>query len=487
MGKQKKLITKIANNKVIQYLFSSYATYIIQFINSLFIAISLGPYYLGVWGFISLILQYIGQLNFGITNSTNTIVAIHRNKNRYAGLVLGTSVSMLTGLSLLLVFALLLSEFFNFDLGEKYSFSEYSIAVVIIGIMGYFRHLFNIIFRLYGRIYELALSKLLVPLSMSIAIFIFKGEELIWALLGANALSFIFLLAMFVICNPIKFKPVINFKLIKSIQIKGWYLFLYNASFYLIILSTKSFISAHCEVKEFGYFTFAFSLANAILLLFNSLSFLIYPKMLNRMAKFENAHNHTFLKNLRDSYMTSCHFIVQIALFAFPIFIYFFPIYINSITSFGLISLTIVLSSNSFGYQALLIAKGKEKLLSKIALLALFTNLILLFVLTETLHLPFSYIIFSTMITYLLYIFFISKAGRKVLKLRTNFRSVFMDVYPIRIILPFLVSILIILNSYSNLFFIITIILFILLNMKHLISLKKIFRNLINNPEITDI
>lgn len=40
------LIRKSLSNPAILYIISRYGTYIIQFINSLFIAIYLGPYYL---------------------------------------------------------------------------------------------------------------------------------------------------------------------------------------------------------------------------------------------------------------------------------------------------------------------------------------------------------------------------------------------------------------------------------------------------------
>jgi len=60
----KNIINKIRNNNAILYIFSRYISYVFQFINSLIIAVQLGPYYLGIWGIFSIALQYINLINF---------------------------------------------------------------------------------------------------------------------------------------------------------------------------------------------------------------------------------------------------------------------------------------------------------------------------------------------------------------------------------------------------------------------------------------
>ena len=81
MEKLIKVVQTVAKNKVVLFLFSRYATYFIHFINSLFIAVYLGPYYLGIWGFISLIIQYVNQINFGIAHSVTAIISVHKKKD----------------------------------------------------------------------------------------------------------------------------------------------------------------------------------------------------------------------------------------------------------------------------------------------------------------------------------------------------------------------------------------------------------------------
>jgi O-antigen/teichoic acid export membrane protein len=93
------LTKKAFINPAIFYVISRYATYIIQFVNSLFIAVYLGPYYLGIWGFINLVLGYLAQINFGIPHSVNIIVSVNKEKEEYAQKVIGNGLTMILGLS----------------------------------------------------------------------------------------------------------------------------------------------------------------------------------------------------------------------------------------------------------------------------------------------------------------------------------------------------------------------------------------------------
>ncbi len=264
------ILKNALENKVLLYVFSRYATYFIQFINSMFIAVYLGPYYLGIWGFITLIIQYLNQINLGISHSVNAIISINKNKEWYVQKVIGNSITMLFGLSILIILFFILNTIFNFNIGAKYNFSDYAFMVTIIGIFAYFNSLFSNIFRVYGRIFEIAVNQSAFPILMLITVFMFKQENLLRALVWANLIAFLLSLVLYIVMTPVKIKPLIIYRLIKTIQIKGWHLFIYNTSFYLIVISTKSFVSGYYSVEEFGYFTFSFALANVMLLLMQS-------------------------------------------------------------------------------------------------------------------------------------------------------------------------------------------------------------------------
>src|SRR5690606_16759833 len=158
-----------------------------------------------------------------------------------------------------------------------------------------------------------------------ITIFIFNNHNLLWALVICNLISFLSALILFIVKSPIRLHFVFDLRLFKTIQNKGWYLFLYNTSFYLIIISTRTFISGNYTVKEFGYFTFAYSLSNAILLLLPSFSFLIFPKLINRMAYANNDKNAELLNQVRGLYVATSHLLIHIAILFYPLFIILFP------------------------------------------------------------------------------------------------------------------------------------------------------------------
>jgi O-antigen/teichoic acid export membrane protein len=478
--------SKILKNKVIGYVLSRYLTYAIQFINSLFIAVYLGPYYLGILGFISLIIQYIDQFNLGIAHSENAIISVHKNRTWYVQKVVGSSIAMFLGLSFIIVLLFVINELFNFNIGNKYGFSKYCLFVVAIGILGYLNSSISTVFRVYGKLFEIAFSQTLLPVLMLLSIVFFRGEQLLWALVICNLLSSIISFILFYSKSPVKIKPLFINRLFKYIQIKGWYLFIYNTSFYLIIISTRSFISGYYSVVEFGYFTFAYTMANVGLLLLESLSFIIYPKLLNRFASTSPNRIVSLLDMLRNGYITTSHLLIYIVIFLFPLFLYFFPQYEPSKFAFYLIALTLVLYTNSFGYSGLLIAKENERALSRLTLLCLLINLITTFILINIIRVSFSYVIMATMVSYLFFILGVVYLGRKQLNLKNNIPSLMQDVFPLQLLIPFLLSLCLIFFQASNIYFIIPLAVFVCSNIKTIINLKQIGK-IIMNPRFIDI
>ncbi|WP_291857683.1 oligosaccharide flippase family protein [Marinilabilia sp.] len=481
------VLRKALKNKVLHYMFSRYATYFIQFINSLFIAVFLGPYYLGIWGFITLIIQYLNQINLGIAHSVNAIVSIHKNKEEYVKKIIGTSFTMLIILSLFLVLFFAINKLLNWNLGTKYNFSTYAVPVVVIGILANFNTLFSSIFRIYGRIIEVALNQSSVPVFMLVAILLFKGKDLLWALVGANFLAFFLSFILYLIRTPVKIKFLFIPRLIKVIQIKGWHLFVYNSSFYLIIISTKTLVSNYFSVDEFGYFTFAFALSNTVLLLLQAISFLIYPKLLNRFAHSSNKTVSEILNSVRDTYISVSHGLIHFAIMMFPFFLFFFPKYQNTANTFHVIALAIVLHTNSFGYQGLLIAKRKEQRLGLLALFALILNIIIAYFLIEFVKVRYYQVIYSVLFSYIVFVFLVSYYGRKSINSSLRLNRIMKDAFPVRIFFPFILSLGVSFLEIENYWKVLPFMVFMGLNasrMPHLLSLVK---KIINNPKFINV
>ena len=487
MGGIGNLLKKGITNPAIIYLVSRYGTYIIQFINSLFIAVYLGPYYLGIWGFINLVIGYIGQLNLGISHSVNVIISIQKQEEDYVRKIIGNGISMVLCLSIVFVMFFMLNKIGILQIGNNYNFSNYIFPIAIIAVLTHINALFSNIFRVYGKIHAIAINQSLYPVIVLFVIPFFRGERLLWAMLITNSVAFVISFVLFLVQTPVNIKPLFEWKVFKFIQVKGWHLFIYNTSFYLILLTTKSFISSNYTVSEFGYFTFSYSLANVVLLLLNSISFLIFPKMLNRFATSSNEQIAKILTGLRSAYISLSHLLIHFVIMVFPLFLLFFPDYSESSSVFKVTALTIVLYTNSFGYQGVLMAKGKEKLIGLIAFGALILNIILSAILVHIVNVSFHFVILSTLITYLIYVTVIGKFGKNILDISSNILSTIKDIYPRRMMIPFILSLLFVLLETPEWFLMAPFVLYLILNYKDIIVVKKMIFNVINNPNFINI
>lgn len=481
------LTNKLLTNKIFHYIGSRYLTYFIQFINSLFIAVHLGPYYLGIWGFITLVIQYLNQINLGIANSVNAIIAIHKNKEWYVKKVIGTSLTMMAGLSLIIILFFIVYNLFNLNIGSKYNFSTYAPVIAVIGILAYFNTLFSNIFRVYGRVMEIAINQSAFPVLMLITVLIFRGKNLLLALVVANLFAFLLSFFLYIYRTPVQLKPLFINRLIKSIQIKGWHLFIYSTSFYFIFISTRSFVSAFYQVSEFGYFTFAYALANSIQLFLQSFSFLVFPKIINHFSKAKNESAVELLTFIKNTYTFASHLLIHIAIIAFPIFLLLFPQYEQTEITFKLIVLSIVLYANSFGYSSLLIAKNKEKKLGHISFIALTTNILFIFLLINVFHVTFEFVALATLFANFSFAFGVAFIGRKELMLKNSLSLIILDIFPIGLLIPYSTTLIFVLSNLSNSYCFIPLLLFVGFNKKYIIESFKLIKKIVNNQNLINI
>ena len=487
MNRIKDISKKVLTNPAIIYVGSRYATYAIQFINSLFIAIYLGPFYLGIWGFIQLVTQYISQINFGIPHAVNVLVAIDKYKEEYTRKVIGSGILMLVFLSFLLVLFFVIGDLFNINIGTRYDFQQYIIAVCIIGVINYFNVFFSNIFRIYGKVLTIAITQSLFPVLMLTVIFVFKGESLLLAMVWVNVLSLVISFFIYVLTRPVSLKPAFDWGVVRKIQITGWHLFIYNSCFVIILLSTRTFISVYYEVEEFGFFTFSFSLAQTVLLFLQALAFLITPKLIHRFANLNNDHSYRILKTICNAYITVAHGLVYVIILLFPSFLYFFPKYNSVFPTFALIVLSIALHTSAFGYGSLLLARRQEKLMGRISLLALVVNILLALLLILVLQVTYEYVIIATMVSYFILVILIGIYGQKELSLHASIRVFTADVIPLRIMLPFLVCMVLIMLQGTQILFIIPLMLYAILNYKSILQIKDIAKRVLIDKRFLNI
>lgn len=473
-------VTSILKNKVIFYLASRYITFAVQFITSLVIAAELGPYYMGIWGFILLLLQYFQQFHLGIANSFNVLFVHHKDNVQECNNYIANSLMLISYLALLVVAFYLFYILFGICSFEKFHADKYVVWICLIAILQYFVQFFVNLFRVKNQLNRVTFCQSIIIFLNFVCIFFFSGEDLIkWLVVGYVLGNGLCIGLAFTSGSVPEFGEVtISSTYQREILKKGIYLFLYNSCFYFIIISIRTIISSNYSVVEFGMFTFSFTLAHAILLLLEALSFVIFPKVISKLSSPNKEEVLSTIEMLRTVYITSAHCLIYIALICFPFLLWFFPKYEGALTALNLIALTILMNSNCCGYLELLISKNHERLSAKISALALAINIIIAFILVFVVKCSFEYVILATMITYIIFSSTVMRYARLQLDLGMSWREWF----PLRLSLPYLVALIISILQESTLIFI-PMLLYILMNRQQLMEIKSTSLLLLKRPE----
>ncbi|MDL2281598.1 oligosaccharide flippase family protein [Parabacteroides sp. OttesenSCG-928-G06] len=480
-------IHSLYKNKIIGYVVTRYATMGVQFVNSILIAAFLGPFYLGVWGFANMILQYITQVNLGLPYSLNVMLSIHKNDPQRTRTLLSTSLLLYIILAVVLAVLTLIAYFSGFSLGKKFEFDNYIFYVVCIAILTHFNSLYTNYFRVKNRLGVIIFYQSIIPLLTLLLLFCARGETLLyvllWTMLGGHLMSFILYTwqARSDLILPDK-------EMIQPLLRKGWYLFLYNACFYMIMLSTRSVVSEYYEVEELGFFSFAFTLANIIVLLFDSFNFLIYPKTINRFSQAPTTKEVLRILNLiRENYITAIHLVMYVFIILFPYLITLFPQYETIGKCFSLIAMTVVFYSNCFVFSSLLTAFGAEKKLSLLAAFALLLNVLFALFISCVLKAGYAYVILSTMLAYIIYNVMLAFVSYRKLKVKMSLISLLKDNFPVRLFLPFFLCLFFVIMDFAWFYSLALLCLFLVLNRKQLWNVKRVIVRIIADSSVINI
>ena len=164
------------------------------------------------------------RLTLGITYSVNILISIDKEKTDYVNKVIGNGFTMMLGLCFLVFLYFFCVKLDLINLGERYSFDKFVIPTLIIAILTHINGFLSAIFRVFGKIYTIAITQSLYPFIIIFLIQFFRQENLLWAMLYANCAAVIISFLLFFIYSPVKIKPIMNWQIIKLIQVKGWYL-----------------------------------------------------------------------------------------------------------------------------------------------------------------------------------------------------------------------------------------------------------------------
>lgn len=480
------IVRKAAKNKVVWYVLTRYLTYFLQFVVSLLCAAKMGPYCFGIWGFMLLLLNYMQWINFGIPNSANILLVQERNNPQKFAEIESTAFWAQACLCIgVLIFALG-NVIFGYGFMDKYDIGWLFYLVCVTAMLVYMIQICMTVYRVKHQLLEIAIYQSSIPLLTFIALFLATGRELLlWfslAYLIGNAVSFFIFIVRGKLC--LKARPTMeSFKRIMS---KGLYLFVYNGCFYFIVISTRTVVSSYYQVEDFGYFTFAYTLADAVILLLSAITFLLFPKAIEKLHTNDVTQVKHTISLLRVNYITLTHGLMYVTFLLFPIITWLIPKYLPALPVIYLVALALLSNTMSFGYTDYLMAQSKDRQIASISLISFVVNVILAVFLAGVMHCSFEYVIIATIISYWLFSILSVVNGKRQMGDKYSFLIVAQECFPLRLMVPFLASGLII--AFRSMWLLpIPLVLYLTLNINPIKEIIESFRRLLSNPDILDV
>jgi len=468
------------------YLGSRYATYFIQFITSLLIAAKLGPDNFAVWGVVLLILNYFRIVNFGVSNALNIFAIQNKDDTATVKEVTASSITILFCVSLLIVGVGAFQYAIGFDYIEKYALGNLFYLACIAAILTHFNTLFMNIYRIKNRLFEIALYQSVIPFIVFIVTLFAPLNNLLYLLTLSYVIGNLVALFVFISNGKIPFGAWPNLSWVKRILDKGLFLFIYNVCFYLVLLSIRTFISIEYSVTEFGFFSFSFALANAILLFLQALTFIVFPKVIDKFNTTDKEYVSTLISNIRDSYVSFSFGLVFLAIIFFPVLIYFLPQYSDALMSLQLIALTIIMYTQSFGYNTYLMAQNKERRIALMSFMTLFLNIAIASTLIYVFKVNYSYVIFATLVSYFFYAFSAMHYAKKELEIKHSFKNNCIDIFPLRLCIPYVLAILIVVSKVTYALPL-PLVIFLIMNKRNLAGVYNRLKSLFVKPDIINL
>lgn len=480
------LLTSIKNNKVVIYLVTRYITFGLQFVVYLLLANKLGPYYMGIWGYFLLLNGYFSVINLGMPNSI-TISLVHNKEDERQSLNYEKSSFAVVGaICLLIVVFAVVCGLSNNNVLHKEELGSLFYVACIVGILTQYTLIFTSIARVKGHLMSIAFSLTITVVLMLLAVMFFSGEKLLHFLGGAFLIGNVLSIVVYVGRKNISFKGSVSREAIRVLIGQGLFLFIYNLCFQFIHISTRTLVGNNYEVEQFGFFSFAYTVAHSVILLLEAVAALIFPKVVDKFSSKKPDVVKKTIEDLRVVYISTTHLLMYFAISLIPLLLIFMPKYQQSLQCVNFMALTLLLYTNSYGYNTYLMSNHKEKLIARNAAIVLLINISLGLLLIKAVGVSYQYVLVPTMLSYFVYSVLCVFYGNKLLGIKPPLLKLLGEIFHIRIVIPFICAIIVSVINDVRLS-LLPLFLFILLNIPVLKDIIKHAIVMIKNPRITDV
>lgn len=396
------IFKKISKNKIFLFFLNRYFVFFIQFANFSFISIKLGVYYFGVWSFILLFLQYSTYSTLGIEYSLNILLSTKKRSESINSTIYSNGVLVLFSISIITLLLCFGVIFFDISIFSKYSFKQYFIPAILITILWNFNNYYSNLYRVYGKLFEIAFFQTAIQLFLLPAIFIFPSKDLIHNLVYFTVVAHFLSLLLFIKNSPLAFKFRYNPKIFQTIIKRGLFLLFFNVSAYLILISSKTIVSIFYTVEDMGQFSFANSISQTAVMGFSVISFILFPKLIEKLNLKVKNHLDVF-KRAKELYFFAAYFSILLVILFLPFLLHFFEQYKDSQRTIVFLLLAQILAATSFAHSIQLISNKKELKLGLMAFTSVIINIVICLLLKKVFNLGYEYIAFGNIITALIY------------------------------------------------------------------------------------
>jgi O-antigen/teichoic acid export membrane protein len=302
-----------------------YFNYLIMGIRGFVVAKIVGPELLGVYSLFVLYQQYFMYSNIGVQYSLSIELSKIQNNSFAQKSYIGSAlfINVISGVGLILLFLFLYSFNINlFPIENKF----FVIFLFLIVILSNLQELFINILRINNQVYLVAIIEFILSCILLLVVFLSNKDNLVETIILTTFMTLIFSNSIFLInLGKIQFSLLYVRKLFFiSIPV-----LLYHFSYNLFLLGTRSYISYFYPLSILGNFSFALNIVTIYLLLFNSLTWLAYPRVVKELSNVDSLPND--IKNYM-LYLLKKIFILQLfltlcAYISSPFVFYFFAKY----------------------------------------------------------------------------------------------------------------------------------------------------------------
>jgi O-antigen/teichoic acid export membrane protein len=353
-------VLELIKSPVLIFAATKYLAFFLKFISMVLMAKYLGIEYFAMYSFTVLIIQYLSYSNIGVNYSVSNIISDYKNFDiRTISSYCSNALTVTLGLTIVILIGAFAFNFF-LDIFEEneYKLGSYYIVLILIALFKQINNIYINVSRVLHKLVPINIAYLLPVLTDLLLIYFFQGEDLFFALLVGLLISN-FVISVFFI-SRLKLDSIFSFNqsTIKILVQKGFILFLYNLSFYLIFLSFRSVSQITFSIEEFALFSFAFNLSESITLVIGAIGFLLYPKLLNVLSR---EGGFEIVQEVRLIYVNITTILVMVAIFVAPAIYIFLPEYESSYNIFVVMAIAQILVSNSFAHSIYLIHHKQEK------------------------------------------------------------------------------------------------------------------------------